>query len=107
MHYHHLFNHPDTADLWKLSPESRCQDYSTNVLTHAISEFSEEVLSFAKDVAPADHPYYRQVTLRLMPAEGGAPRVIAYVYGGQGTLNVPSWSPDSRKLAFVSNSILP
>jgi Tol biopolymer transport system component len=33
--------------------------------------------------------------------------VIAYVYGGQGTMNVPSWSPDSQKIAFVSNTDLP
>jgi Tol biopolymer transport system component len=39
-----------------------------------------------------------------MPVAGGTPKVIAYVYGGQGTMNVPSWSPDSRSLAFVSNS---
>lgn len=39
-----------------------------------------------------------------MPAAGGAPRVIAHLYGGQGTMNVNSWSPDSRRLAFVSNS---
>lgn len=36
--------------------------------------------------------------------EAGAPRVIAYLYGGQGTINVPSWAPDSKHLAFVSNS---
>jgi TolB protein len=30
--------------------------------------------------------------------------VIAYVYGGQGTMNVPSWSPDSTQIAFVSNT---
>jgi TolB protein len=30
--------------------------------------------------------------------------VIDYVYGGQDTINVPSWSPDSRMLAFVSNT---
>jgi hypothetical protein len=34
-----------------------------------------------------------------------APRVVAYLYGGQGTLNVPSWSPDGEKLAFVSNTV--
>jgi Tol biopolymer transport system component len=39
-----------------------------------------------------------------MPAGGGDPRVIAYVYGGQGTINVPSWSPDSKRVAFVSNT---
>ena len=49
-------------------------------------------------------PYYKRVTLRLMPITGGPAKVIAYVYGGQGTLNVPSWSPDGRMLAFVSNT---
>ena len=39
-----------------------------------------------------------------MPIGGGTPKVVAYVYGGQGTINVPSWSPDSKKLAFVSNT---
>ncbi|HEY2433267.1 MAG TPA: hypothetical protein VGI12_11395 [Vicinamibacterales bacterium] len=62
------------------------------------------LISFPKEVAPAEHPYYKHVMLRVMPAAGGAPRTIAYVYGGQGTMNVPSWSPDSRMLAFVSNS---
>ncbi len=55
-------------------------------------------------MSPSDHPYYKRVYLRLMPIEGGTPRVIGYLYGGQGTVNVPSWSPDSRMLAFVSNS---
>jgi Tol biopolymer transport system component len=39
-----------------------------------------------------------------MPITGGKPRVIAYVFGGQGTINVPSWSPDSTRVAFVSNT---
>ena len=56
------------------------------------------------DVTPDDHPFYKQVYLRLMPYPAGAPKVIAYVYGGQGTINVPSWSPDSKKIAFVSNT---
>ena len=39
-----------------------------------------------------------------MPYEGGEPKVVAYIYGGQGTMNVPNWSPDSKKIAFVTNS---
>ncbi len=61
-------------------------------------------LSYGADVEPGDHPFYQQVYLRMMPVEGGIPRVIAYVFGGQGTINVPSWSPDSRRIAFVSNT---
>lgn len=62
-------------------------------------------LSFMKEVDPGDHPFYRHVYLRLLPVSGeGEPRVIAYIYGGQGTINVASWSPDSRNIAFVSNS---
>ncbi|MBT2291533.1 TolB family protein [Paenibacillus albidus] len=56
----------------------------------------------AKGVAPEDHPANKQVELRLMPANSGASRTIARLFGGQGTINVNSWAPDSRKLAFVS-----
>jgi TolB protein len=61
-------------------------------------------LSYEKEVDPADHPFYRQVYIRTIPVEGGEARVIAYVYGGQGTINVPSWSPDGKKIAFASYS---
>lgn len=56
------------------------------------------------EVEPSDHPAAKRVYLRTMPLEGGNPRVIAYLYGGQGTMNVPSWSPDSKQVAFVSNT---
>ena len=41
-----------------------------------------------------------------MAAGGGPARVIAYLYGGQGTINVPSWSPDGKRLAFVRNTVV-
>ena len=63
-------------------------------------------LSYPKDIDPTDHPFYQHCLIRIMPFEGGEPRVIGYVYGGQGTINVPSWSPDSKRIAFVTNSRL-
>ncbi len=61
-------------------------------------------ISFPSDIDPADHPFYKHCLLRIMPYEGGEPRVIGYIYGGQGSINVPSWSPDSKKIAFVTNT---
>jgi Tol biopolymer transport system component len=66
-----------------------------------------EYITFLKtEVAPGDHPFYKHVYLRVMPVGGGPSKVVAYLYGGQGTINTPSWSPDSKHLAFVSNTSL-
>jgi TolB protein len=62
-------------------------------------------VSFPKNVPADKHPFYERVYLRLMPVDGGVVKSIGYLYGGQGTINVPSWSPDSKKIAFVSNGV--
>ena len=59
-------------------------------------------ISFEPDVKPNDHSGNKPVMLRLMPVAGGKIIVAAKIFGGQGTMNVPSWSPDSRSFAFVS-----
>ena len=98
--------------LWRMKPDGRDQEAVTNdEFNNWFPHISTDgkwiaFVSFSKDVDPADHPYYRQVYLRLMPVAGGPAKVIAYVYGGQGTMNVPSWSPDSKHLAFVSNTAM-
>jgi Tol biopolymer transport system component len=52
------------------------------------------------------HPANKDVVLRMMPGDGGEPKVIARLFGGQGSINVPSWSPDSTRFAFVSYRLL-
>ena len=61
-------------------------------------------ISFGDDIALGDHPPNREdVQLRIMPADGSAPpRVLTRLFGGQGTINVPSWSPDGTSVAVVS-----
>ena len=103
-----------TMQIWRMRADGSAQEQVTsdqfnNWFPHVSPDGQWIVfLSFMKDVAPDDHPFYKHVYLRLMRAggDGSDARVVGYVYGGQGTINVPSWSPDSRRVAFVSNSDL-
>ncbi|CAH0341150.1 hypothetical protein [Rhizobium sp. CECT 9324] len=56
-------------------------------------------LSYAPDVF--DHPRDHEVSLRLMDMDGGSPETLFELFGGQGTINVPNWSPDGDEFAFV------
>lgn len=98
--------------IWKMRPDGSDQqqvfeDDWQNWFPHISPDGKwMTIISYDPAVVEAtDHPYYKHVMLRLVPVDGSAPpKTIAYVYGGQGTINVPSWSPDSRRIAFVSNS---
>jgi len=99
--------------LWRMRPDGSAQQQITNDgFNNWFPHVSPDgkwiaYISFPPTVAADDHPFYEHVLIRLMPSDGGSSRVIAYVYGGQGTINVPSWSPDGTRLAFVSNSAVP
>jgi Tol biopolymer transport system component len=58
------------------------------------------------------HPPNQNVVVRTLPMPGaklkpGKPRQILSLFGGQGTMNVNSWSPDSKHFAYVSYEIIP
>ena len=96
--------------LWRMNPDGSNReqltfDKSNDWFPH-ISPDGKWILylSFPSDIPVNSHPSYKQVLLRMMPVNGGESKVVAYLYGGQGTINVPSWSPDSKYVAFVSNS---
>lgn len=52
-----------------------------------------------------DHPENKDVALRVMNLKAGTIEPKARLFGGQGTINVSSWSPDSQYLAFVSYQV--
>lgn len=59
-------------------------------------------ISYRKgDLQPGEHVPHKHVELRLMDADGGNVRTLVRLFGGQGTINVNSWSPDSRRFAYV------
>jgi Tol biopolymer transport system component len=58
-------------------------------------------LSYLEDQGSA-HPAMKRVALRLVNLDDNSVRTLCHFTGGQGTINVPSWSPDGKKFAFVS-----
>ncbi|MEJ8841425.1 biopolymer transporter TolR [Lacibacter sp. H375] len=102
-----------TMKIWRMKPDGSNQEQVTfDEYNDWFPHFSPDgkwivYISFPKDIDPTTHPFYEKVYLRLMPASGGVPKNIAYLFGGQGTINVPSWSPDSKKIAFISNTKYP
>ena len=101
-----------TMKLWRMKPDGSGQEQVTfdeyNDWFPHISPDGKWIvyIAFPKEIDPSDHPFYKKVYLKLMPVSGGVPKTIAYLFGGQGTINVPSWSTDSKRIAFVSNTQL-
>ena len=96
----------DTMQIWKMNSDGSNQEQVTfdeynDWFPHPSPDGQWIVfLSYEKGVE--GHPANRDVMLRLMSAAGGDIQVLAKFFGGQGTINVPSWSPDSQSVAFVS-----
>jgi Tol biopolymer transport system component len=67
-----------------------------------ISPDGKQMVFLTYEKGVAGHPPDKNVMLRLMSMSDRNVSVLAKLLGGQGTINVSSWSPDSRQLAFVS-----
>jgi TolB protein len=97
--------------IWRMDPDGRNQVQMTRDEEYADwfphpSPDGKRVVFLSYDRSVAGHPPNKDVVLRLVPLEGGEPRVVARLFGGQGTINVPSWSPDGTRFAFVSYRLL-
>jgi TolB protein len=94
--------------IWRMGPDGSKQEQVSfgnynDWFAHISPDGKRMVyISYPDEVPAGSHPANQRVLMRLQSTESKEPRVLAYIYGGQGTMNVPSWSPDSKKVAFVS-----
>ena len=101
--------------IWRMKPDGGDQeqlfaDDLNNWFPHISPDGKWMVfLTYGPEVT--GHPENKDVMLRLMSLDPKATdkkiTVLAKLFGGQGTINVPSWSPDSEQLAFVSYMLIP
>ena len=100
-----------TMQIWRMSPDGSGQEQITNDewdnwFPHVSPDGGRlAFLSYERGVG--DHPENKNVRLRVMMLANRAVDELAKLFGGQGTINVASWSPNSQYLAFVSYQIVP
>ncbi|MEI7846640.1 MAG: transporter [Chloroflexota bacterium] len=108
---HIWFNSTRTGlmQVWRMeadgaNPTHMLQEQANCWFPHVSPDGRQVVyISYAKgDVEPGDHPADKHVEIRLIPAQGGISKPLVKLFGGQGTMNVNSWAPDNRTIAFVS-----
>jgi Tol biopolymer transport system component len=87
---------PDGSDLSQVTDD----DFG-NWFPH-ISPDGRSMAYLAYDASVDGHPADKDVELKLMDLASGKTTVLTAIFGGQGTINVPSWSADSTQIAFVN-----
>jgi len=96
--------------IWRMRADGSEQEQVTfgedNDWFPHISPNSEWMVFLTYDKSVSGHPGNKDVMLRLMSLKDKKITVLAKLFGGQGTINVPSWSPDSERLAFVSYQLV-
>ena len=97
---------PGHAQCFRMRPDGRQVEQLTfdervNWFPH-ISPDGQWIVYLSFPPGTTGHPADKDVVLRLMHPDGSGHRDLIAFFGGQGTINVNSWAPDSRRFAYVA-----
>jgi TolB protein len=97
--------------IWRMRADGSEQEQVTfgaeNDWFPHFSPDGQQMVFLTYDASVTGHPENKDVMLRMMSLKDGKITVLAKLFGGQGTMNVPSWSPDGKQFAFVSYQLVP
>jgi TolB protein len=100
-----------SMQIWRMKADGSAQEQvlsdNTNDWFPHISPDGKWMVFLSYEKGVTGHPPEKDVVLQLMSMKDKKVHVLARLFGGQGTINVPSWSPDSLRVAFVSYELLP
>jgi Tol biopolymer transport system component len=100
-----------TMQIWRMhpdgtSPEQMTNDDGVNWTPHP-SPDGKSVVFISYEKGTTGHPANKPVALRILSLDDRSTHILVRLTGGSGTMNVPNWSPDGKRLAFVSYQMLP
>jgi len=95
-----------SMQIWRMradgtQPEQITFDEQNNWTPH-ISPDGKWMVFLSYDKSVKGHPANKDISLRLMSMADKSVSNLVDLSGGSGTINVPSWAPDSQHLAYVS-----
>src|SRR5713226_3107676 len=97
--------------IWRMRADGSEQEQVTfgeeNDWFPHFSPDGQQMVFLTYDASVKGHPENKDVMLRMMTLKDKKITVLAKLFGGQGTMNVPSWSPDGKQFAFVSYQLVP
>ncbi|MDX2285481.1 MAG: transporter [Bacteroidia bacterium] len=100
-----------SMQLWRMradgrKPQQLTDDEFNNWFPHPSPDGRQLLfITYLDPIDPSTHPPDKRVALRLMDLRTRSIRTLCEFTGGQGSLNVPSWSPDGKRFAFVSYEV--
>jgi TolB protein len=100
-----------TMQIWRMradgsQPEQITFDDFPNWTPHP-SPDGKSVVFLSYEKGTPGHPANKDIAFRIFSTSDKSIRTLVDVVGGSGSSNVPSWSPDGHRFAFVSYQMLP